>query len=27
MDNVGIIVNDLKAVTAFFVELGLEVEG
>lgn len=27
MDNVGIIVQDLKAVVAFFVELGLEVEG
>jgi catechol 2,3-dioxygenase-like lactoylglutathione lyase family enzyme len=27
MDNVGIIVDDLKAAIAFFVELGLEVEG
>ncbi len=27
MDNVFIVVNDLKAVTAFFVELGLELEG
>ena len=27
MDNVGIIVDDLKAVIAFFVELGLELEG
>src|ERR1044071_8810328 len=27
MDNVGIIVDDLKAVIAFFTELGLEVEG
>lgn len=27
MDNVGIVVEDLKAVTAFFVELGLEFEG
>jgi catechol 2,3-dioxygenase-like lactoylglutathione lyase family enzyme len=27
MDNVGIVVNDLEAVIAFFVELGLEVEG
>ncbi len=27
MDNVLIVVNDLKAVTAFFVELGLELEG
>ena len=27
MDNVGIIVDDLKAATAFFVELGLELEG
>ena len=27
MDNVGIIVDDLKAVVAFFTELGLEVEG
>ena len=27
MDNVGIVVNDLKAATAFFVELGLELEG
>jgi len=27
MDNVGIVVDDLKAVTAFFVELGLELEG
>ena len=27
MDNVGIIVDDLEAATAFFVELGLEVEG
>ena len=27
MDNVGIVVDDLKAATAFFVELGLEVEG
>lgn len=27
MDNIAIIVDDLKAVVAFFVELGLEVEG
>ena len=27
MDNVGIVVDDLKAVTAFFVVLGLELEG
>jgi catechol 2,3-dioxygenase-like lactoylglutathione lyase family enzyme len=27
MDNVGIVVDDLKTVTAFFVELGLELEG
>ena len=27
MDNVGIVVDDLEAVSAFFVELGLEVEG
>lgn len=27
MDNVGIIVNDLKAAITFFVELGLELEG
>jgi catechol 2,3-dioxygenase-like lactoylglutathione lyase family enzyme len=27
MDNVGIIVDDLEAVIAFFVELGMEVEG
>ncbi|MBI5178442.1 MAG: VOC family protein [Nitrospinae bacterium] len=27
MDNVGIVVNDLKATIAFFVELGLELEG
>lgn len=27
MDNVGIVVENLEAVTAFFVELGLEVEG
>ena len=27
MDNVGIIVDDLKAVIAFFTELGLEIEG
>jgi len=27
MDNVGIVVDDLKAVTAFFVELGMELEG
>jgi catechol 2,3-dioxygenase-like lactoylglutathione lyase family enzyme len=27
MDNVGIVVDDLEAVTAFFVELGLELEG
>jgi len=27
LDNVGIIVDDLKAVIAFFTELGLEVEG
>jgi predicted enzyme related to lactoylglutathione lyase len=27
MDNVGIVVEDLKAVVAFFVELGLEIEG
>jgi catechol 2,3-dioxygenase-like lactoylglutathione lyase family enzyme len=27
MDNVAIIVNDLKAVSAFFTELGLELEG
>ena len=27
MDNVGIVVDDLKAATAFFVELGLELEG
>jgi catechol 2,3-dioxygenase-like lactoylglutathione lyase family enzyme len=27
MDNVGIVVDDLQAATAFFVELGLELEG
>jgi catechol 2,3-dioxygenase-like lactoylglutathione lyase family enzyme len=27
MDNVGIVVDDLKAATTFFVELGLELEG
>src|SRR6266498_1895806 len=27
MDNVGIVVDDLKAATAFFIELGLELEG
>src|SRR3569833_3677307 len=27
MDNIGIVVQDLPAVTAFFVELGLEIEG
>jgi catechol 2,3-dioxygenase-like lactoylglutathione lyase family enzyme len=27
LDNVGIVVEDLKAATAFFVELGLELEG
>ena len=27
MDNVGIVVEDLKAAIAFFVELGLEPEG
>lgn len=27
MDNIGIIVNDLDAMAAFFVELGLELEG
>ena len=27
MDNVGIVVNDLETVIAFFVELGLELEG
>jgi catechol 2,3-dioxygenase-like lactoylglutathione lyase family enzyme len=27
MDNVGIVVEDLEAATAFFVELGLELEG
>jgi catechol 2,3-dioxygenase-like lactoylglutathione lyase family enzyme len=27
MDNVGIVVEDLAAATAFFVELGLELEG
>ena len=27
MDNVGIVVDDLKVATAFFVELGLELEG
>jgi catechol 2,3-dioxygenase-like lactoylglutathione lyase family enzyme len=27
MDHVGIVVDDLRAATAFFVELGLEVEG
>jgi catechol 2,3-dioxygenase-like lactoylglutathione lyase family enzyme len=27
MDNVSIVVDDLKAATAFFVELGLELEG
>src|SRR6266498_3397108 len=27
MDNVGIVLDDLKAVTAFFVERGLELEG
>ncbi|MCY9784377.1 VOC family protein [Nocardiopsis sp. EMB25] len=27
MDNVGIVVEDLEAVTAFFVELGMELEG
>ena len=27
MDNVGIVVADLKAAVAFFVELGLELEG
>jgi catechol 2,3-dioxygenase-like lactoylglutathione lyase family enzyme len=27
MDNVGVVVDDLEAATAFFVELGLELEG
>ena len=27
MDNVGIVVDDLQAAIAFFVELGLELEG
>jgi hypothetical protein len=27
MDNVGVVVDDLPAATAFFVELGLELEG
>ncbi len=27
MDNVGIVVNDLEAAIAFFVELGMELEG
>jgi catechol 2,3-dioxygenase-like lactoylglutathione lyase family enzyme len=27
MDNIGIVVDDLEAATAFFVELGLELEG
>ena len=27
MDNVGIVVDDLEAVTAFFIELGMELEG
>jgi len=27
MDNVGIVVDDLKSAIAFFVELGLELEG
>src|SRR5262245_59305003 len=27
MDNISIVVDDLKAATAFFVELGMEVEG
>ena len=27
MENVGIVVDDLKAATAFFVELGLRLEG
>lgn len=27
MDNVGVVVDDLEAVSAFFVELGLELEG
>src|SRR5947207_12510845 len=27
LDNVGIVVNDLRAAIAFFVELGLELEG
>jgi catechol 2,3-dioxygenase-like lactoylglutathione lyase family enzyme len=27
MDNVGIVVDDLEAATAFFVELGMELEG
>jgi hypothetical protein len=27
MDNVGIVVDDLEAASAFFVELGMEVEG
>jgi catechol 2,3-dioxygenase-like lactoylglutathione lyase family enzyme len=27
MDNVGIVVNDLEAAVAFFIELGLELEG
>ena len=27
MDNVGIVVDDLDAVIAFFVELGMELEG
>ena len=26
-DNVGVVVDDLEAATAFFVELGLELEG
>jgi catechol 2,3-dioxygenase-like lactoylglutathione lyase family enzyme len=27
MDHVGVVVDDLKAATAFFVELGMELEG
>jgi hypothetical protein len=27
MDNVGIVIDDLGAATAFFVELGMELEG
>jgi catechol 2,3-dioxygenase-like lactoylglutathione lyase family enzyme len=27
MDNVGVVVNDLEAAIAFFVELGMELEG